>query len=79
MLRVDTVTLVNLVSETRDVPEFIGKNCKADLIAPALVQILQNPQAQEHAMRTTMERWDKVIWLWLIVQRKLSWLGFNLG
>jgi hypothetical protein len=23
--------------------------------------------------------WDKVIWLWLIVQRKLSWLGFNLG
>ena len=56
MLRVDTVTLVNLVSETRDVPEFIGKNCKADLIAPALVQILQNPQAQEHAMRTTMER-----------------------
>jgi lipid-A-disaccharide synthase len=56
MLRVDTVTLVNLVSETRDVPEFIGKNCKADLIAPALAQILQNPQAQEHAMRTTMER-----------------------
>ena len=56
MLRVDTVTLVNLVSETRDVPEFIGKNCKANLIAPALAQILQNPQAQEHAMRTTMER-----------------------
>jgi lipid-A-disaccharide synthase len=55
MLRVDTVTLVNLVSDTRDVPDFIGKNCKSNLIAPALVKILQNPQTQEHAMRTTME------------------------
>ena len=29
MLKIDTVTLVNLVSETRAVPEFIGKDCKA--------------------------------------------------
>jgi hypothetical protein len=33
---VDTVTLVNLVSETRAVPEFIGRDCRADLIAPVL-------------------------------------------
>tara|TARA_B100000780_G_scaffold44155_1_gene27439 strand:- start:2460 stop:3620 length:1161 start_codon:yes stop_codon:yes gene_type:complete len=56
MLRVDTVTLVNLVSDTRDVPEFIGKNCKIELIAPALATILVNPQTQDYAMQTTMDR-----------------------
>ena len=56
MLRVDTVTLVNLVSDTHDVPEFIGKNCKVELIAPALAKILENPQAQDYAMQTTMDR-----------------------
>ena len=28
MLRIDTVTLVNLVSETRAVPEFLGRDCR---------------------------------------------------
>ena len=56
MLRVDTVTLVNLVSDTHDVPEFIGKNCKVELIAPALGKILENPQAQDYAMQSTMDR-----------------------
>ena len=55
MLRVDTVTLVNLVAETRDVPEFIGKYCRADLIATALIKLLENPHAQDHAMQRTME------------------------
>lgn len=53
---IDTVTLVNLVSETRVVPEFIGKDCRADLIAPALLALLQDGSAQEAAMWTTMER-----------------------
>ena len=34
MALIDTVTLVNLVSETRAVPEFLGERCRADLIAP---------------------------------------------
>lgn len=55
MLSVDTVTLVNLVSDTRDVPEFIGKYCRADLIATALVKVLADPHAQDNAMRRTME------------------------
>jgi lipid-A-disaccharide synthase len=55
MLRVDTVTLVNLVAETRDVPEFIGKYCRADLIATALIKLLEDPHAQDHAMQRTME------------------------
>ena len=55
MLRVDTVTLVNLVAETREVPEFIGKYCRADLIATALIKLLEDPHAQDHAMQRTME------------------------
>ncbi|MCR8547303.1 lipid-A-disaccharide synthase [Salipiger sp. P9] len=56
MLRVDTVTLVNLVSETRVVPEFIGKACRPDPIATELLRVLDAPQEQARAMRLTMER-----------------------
>jgi lipid-A-disaccharide synthase len=50
MLLVDTVTLVNLVSETRAVPEFLGPRCRADLIAPALLGLL-GAGAQAEALR----------------------------
>ena len=56
MVKIDTVTLVNLVSETRAVPEFIGKDCKAKRIAPALQQILKAPSAQVQAIEATMTR-----------------------
>jgi lipid-A-disaccharide synthase len=56
MLRVDTVTLVNLVSETRAVPEFLGERCRADLIAPAVLGLLDAPSAQAEALALTMER-----------------------
>jgi lipid-A-disaccharide synthase len=57
--RVDTVTLVNLVSETRHVPEFIGKRCTPALIAPALQSLMsEGParHAQTVAMEVTMQR-----------------------
>ncbi len=54
--RIDTVTLVNLVAETRIVPEFLGKNCRAELIAPAVLQLLVESQRQDSAMNLTMER-----------------------
>lgn len=56
MAKIDTVTLVNLVSETRVIPEFIGKNCRADLIAPALLGVLDDPIRQSQAMQVTMDR-----------------------
>jgi lipid-A-disaccharide synthase len=56
MLLVDTVTLVNLVSEARSVPEFIGKACQPAGIAQAVSEILENPQAQHAAMALTMQR-----------------------
>jgi lipid-A-disaccharide synthase len=59
MLLVDTVTLVNLVSETRAVPEFLGDACKPDDIAKALLNLLDDPAqraAQLEACKTTMSR-----------------------
>ena len=56
MLKVDTVTLVNLVSETRVVPEFIGENCRPDAIATTLIDLLDNPDSQNDAMALTMKR-----------------------
>lgn len=56
MVRIDTVTLVNLVSETRTVPEFIGKNCTPGQIAGGLRDVLNAPDAQRAAMVNTMER-----------------------
>ncbi|MDP5084427.1 MAG: lipid-A-disaccharide synthase [Yoonia sp.] len=56
LLLVDTVTLVNLVSDTRVVPEFIGKNCVAGPIAEAVLDVLASPAAQLDEMAVTMER-----------------------
>ncbi len=56
MLKVDTLTLVNLVSETRAVPEFIGKDCRPDLIVPAMRAVMDNPSLQLEAMDLTMDR-----------------------
>lgn len=56
MALIDTVTLVNLVSDTRAVPEFLGPDCNANAIAHALCQTINNPDAQLAAMDATMER-----------------------
>jgi lipid-A-disaccharide synthase len=56
MLLVDTVTLVNLVSGTRVVPEFIGDRCRPDLIAEGVLQVMSDPATQLAAMDLTMER-----------------------
>ncbi len=56
MLKVDPLTLVNLVSDTRAVPECLGENCRADVITLTLRALMQNPTEQLDAMRLTMER-----------------------
>lgn len=56
LLLVDTVTLVNLVSETRVVPEFIGAHCLPDPIAQAVLNILDAPDTQVAAMALTLQR-----------------------
>ena len=57
LLKVRTVTLVNLVSETEAVPEFLGERCRPDPIAACLDDLLANGSPdQEMAMATTMRR-----------------------
>jgi lipid-A-disaccharide synthase len=56
-LLVDTVTLVNLVSETRVVPEFLGADCIPQKIAASLSHVLNTKGAEQHpALALTMER-----------------------
>lgn len=59
MLRTDTVTLVNLVSETRSVPEFLGRRCQPGPMANALIRLLDDEDARSEqvaAMELTMQR-----------------------
>ncbi len=59
LLKTDTVTLVNLVSETRAVPEFLGRRCQPGPMAAALVGLLDDEAMrgeQLAAMELTMER-----------------------
>lgn len=59
MLRIETVTLVNLVSQTRAVPEFLGPACRPGPIAAMLSRLLENEgarAAQLAAMEVTMAR-----------------------
>ena len=54
MLKVDSVNLVNLVSETRTVPEFIGDECQPDKIAAGFISVINEPELQKDAMALTM-------------------------
>ncbi len=56
MVKLETATLVNLISDTRAVPECLGPECRPDLIANALNGVLSDPEAQSEAMEMTMER-----------------------
>ena len=59
MLKVDTVTLVNLVSQTRAIPEFLGTECRPGKIARTLAELMENEAARAEqlaAMELTMQR-----------------------
>ncbi len=56
MMRVDTGTLVNLVSDTRVVPERFGPDCTGANLAHDLARVAADRQAQIEAMGLTMER-----------------------
>lgn len=58
-IKVDTVTLVNLVSETHAVPEFLAENCRPDAIRASVQALLQGDRSQAAAMALTMERLGK--------------------
>lgn len=56
---IDTVTLVNIVSETRSVPEYLGPDCRPGPITRALMALIDDEAARDRqlaAMALTMER-----------------------
>lgn len=62
MARIDTVTLVNLVSETRAIPEFLGPSCVPEAIAESVLDLVQSDAARDRqfaAMDTAMTRLGK--------------------
>ncbi len=59
MMRVDSVTLVNLVSGEKAVPEFLGPDCRPGPVGAAFARLLRVPSERERQMRAldlTMER-----------------------
>lgn len=50
MALIDTVTLVNLITDTRTIPEFIGPACTPDQITPALTRVLAGDHDQSGPM-----------------------------
>lgn len=55
MVKASSVTLVNLVTATNTVPEFLGPQCKPEPIADALLEILEHPDRQRSALRAAMD------------------------
>ncbi len=55
-ITVNSVNLVNLISNKRIIPEFIGNNCKPDKIVSALLNELDNPTAQKTVLRKSVQR-----------------------
>ncbi len=56
MVKTDTVTLVNLVSETRHIQEYIGPKCTASNLTEAILDVMRAPNEQIKAMETTLAR-----------------------
>jgi len=46
LLRIETASLVNLVAGERVVPEFLQARCRPELIAPALMGLLDDAEAR---------------------------------
>ena len=60
MLRVDTVNLVNLVTGTRVVPEFLGKNCRADLLCESLLKLADDAGERKRQLQCFADTLDRL-------------------
>ncbi|KEO51694.1 lipid-A-disaccharide synthase [Thioclava pacifica] len=59
MLKIDTVTLVNLVSDTRVIPEFLGPECKPRAISAKMLELLEDDDSRSEqfaVMEEVMQR-----------------------
>lgn len=56
MLKIDTVTLANLITDTRLIPEHLAENCTVENIVPSVLGVLEKPDAQLQVVRDTMAK-----------------------
>ncbi|PIE12374.1 MAG: lipid-A-disaccharide synthase [Rhodobacterales bacterium] len=54
LVRVDSPTLVNLVTDTRTIPECTAENCTPECLSKAVISVLDAPETQRQALRDTM-------------------------
>ncbi len=59
MLQIDTLTLVNLITDSRVIPECLGREATPANISDKLLKLMENPDSQLAAMQVTMERLGK--------------------
>ena len=55
MARIDRVNLVNIVDDSRHVPELLGRDCRPETLAAALEAVLSDPGPQKAAMARVMQ------------------------
>lgn len=55
---IDTANLINIVTDTRSVPEFLFEKCRADRIAPAVLDLLRNPEARREQVQACDKTMD---------------------
>ncbi len=56
LLKIDTLTLANLVTDTRKIPEFLGEDCVPEKIASGVIEVLNGPDEQKAIVEETMLR-----------------------
>ena len=54
MAQIDTANLVNIITDTRVIPEFLFEDCTPDKITPAVLDLLSDPTAQRAACANAM-------------------------
>ncbi len=55
LAQIDTANLINIVTDSRVVPEFLFENCTVGKITPAMHSLIQAPEGQRAACRKTMQ------------------------
>ncbi|MFS4439004.1 lipid-A-disaccharide synthase [Paracoccaceae bacterium GXU_MW_L88] len=48
MVKIDTATLINLLTERREIPEYLFENCTVEKILPAVSNLLKGDAAAQH-------------------------------
>ena len=55
---IQTATLVNILTERMDVPEFLFEHCTADALTDAMAELLESPEACHRQLTACTEALD---------------------